>query len=520
MNTKLQYAAGLLALAALPLTGLAQVTFQSLGTPGGFLDVHDMSADGTAIVGASGGQAYLWTTTTPTWTPIPGTVGAFTTYSVSNGGQYVCGTLPDVNGNDVAARWSAATGQWTFLGGLLSQSGTSVSSAHDISADGSVVVGLGWITAQNAHGFRWDPVNGMVDLGVFQGPPSDSRADSISADGTTITGFDSDPVSGQWRGVVWNNLVPVLTGSLDPLDPINGPSHGWAVSADGTYVAGESSTGLYTPSGWDELHAYRWDAVNGIADLGTTPVDPFGWGTHQTHPTGISADGRTVVGYSGVAAFGPGALQPPFLSRDGSPMMLLSDYLVANGAPQVANWTIEWVAGVSSDGRTLYGHGFSPTNQREAWVVTIPDLPVVYCTPKLNSLGCLPAISYAGIPSSSATSGFLVSAGNVLNNKPGLLLYSVTGRAATPFQAGTMCVQLPVRRSTGVNAGGNPTGNDCSGVFSIDMNAFARGLLGGNPLPALSVPGTLVDCQWWGRDNGFPAPINSTLSDALEYTIL
>lgn len=145
---------------------------------------------------------------------------------------------------------------------------------------------------------------------------------------------------------------------------------------------------------------------------------------------------------------------------------------------------------------------------------------VTYCTAKVNSLGCTPVIFSVGTPSTTATSGFEVQADDVRNQKVGILLYSVTGRAALPFSGGFLCVAGPVRRTPGVNSGGAalPT-NDCSGEYSVDMNAFAQGLLGGTPSPALLVSGTVVDCQWWGRDPGFPSPNNTTLSDALEYTL-
>jgi hypothetical protein len=144
--------------------------------------------------------------------------------------------------------------------------------------------------------------------------------------------------------------------------------------------------------------------------------------------------------------------------------------------------------------------------------------PIAHCTAKLNSLGCTPAIAWLGTPSAAASSGFEVSCSRVRNNKPGVLMYSVTGRAALPFQGGLLCVANPIRRTPSVGSNGAPPPvNDCSGLYKLDMSAFASGALGGSPLPALRTPGTLVNCQWWGRD--FGASFNTTLSDALEYAV-
>jgi len=136
----------------------------------------------------------------------------------------------------------------------------------------------------------------------------------------------------------------------------------------------------------------------------------------------------------------------------------------------------------------------------------------VYCTAKLNSLFCLPAIGGSGTPSVSSPQPFDVTVDNVLNNKNGILFYGF-GRFALPFQGGWLCVMGPIKRTPVQSTGGNPPPNDCSGQLSMDFNAWIQGGYD----PAL-ISGATVNIQGWSRDPAEPGS-KTSLSDGLEFTI-
>jgi hypothetical protein len=135
--------------------------------------------------------------------------------------------------------------------------------------------------------------------------------------------------------------------------------------------------------------------------------------------------------------------------------------------------------------------------------------PIVYCTAKVHSNGCVPAIGSIGTPSASASSGFWITSGDTLADKSGLLFYGRTGPRETPYQGGFLCVQPPTIRTPLQNSGsaGAPP---CSGTFAFDFNAW----LAAGKDPFLG-PGDEVWAQYWSRDPG--ASFHANRSDALRF---
>ena len=159
--------------------------------------------------------------------------------------------------------------------------------AHGVSADGSVVVGMGH-SASGLEAFRWTSASGIVGLGDLPGGGSLSWARGVSADGSVVVG-DSASASGD-EAFRWTQATGMV--GLGDLPSGRFESWAWDVSADGSVIVGmgRSASGL---------EAFIWDAPNGMKNLKDVLVkdcglDLTGWTLSAAY--GISDYGLTIVG--------------------------------------------------------------------------------------------------------------------------------------------------------------------------------------------------------------------------------
>ncbi len=152
-------------------------------------------------------------------------------------------------------------------------------SATDVSADGSVVVG---------GNFRWTAATGPVALG---GLPGSIAAEGVSADGATVVGWFQAEPRGRIEAVHWNTA----TGAVGLGDLIGDEfqSEAYAVSADGSVVVGTATAAGALPGlGTRHLEAFRWTSAGGMVGLGGLSGN-LSW----TGAQGVSDDGTVVVGF-------------------------------------------------------------------------------------------------------------------------------------------------------------------------------------------------------------------------------
>ncbi len=212
-----------------------------------------VSADGSVIVGNTFSFA---ATEAFRWTAQSGTVGlGFLSNvildsgasAVSANGLIVTGqsmTPPDVE----AIRWNAKTGM-IGLGGLTALPlGFSYALGFGISADGSTIVGQAR-TVEFEEAFRWTAEIGLESIDPLRGTTFFSTARDVSADGSIIVGLGEG-----LRAMIWDQ-VHGMRDVQDLLENEHGLDlSGWTlgtvfgISDDGTHLAGNG----FNPNGDQE----------------------------------------------------------------------------------------------------------------------------------------------------------------------------------------------------------------------------------------------------------------------------
>lgn len=134
------------------------------------------------------------------------------------------------------------------------------------------------------------------------------------------------------------------------------------------------------------------------------------------------------------------------------------------------------------------------------------------CPGKVNSQDCVPQAGWQGYPSLSGPDAFVVTAGEVINQQPGFLVWG-RAPASVPFLGGTLCVAPPLRRTPAQGSGGTPPPSvDCSGTYAF---AFTHAYLASEGV----LPGDTVDAQWIARDTLHSDGTGASLSSSMRFTL-
>jgi hypothetical protein len=295
------------------------------------------------------------------WMPTSGTtaIGARQGVDVSRDGNVIVGNALDQAGRENAAVWTGGT-SWRLLGSISPTAQPCddlLSAAFGASGDASVIVGLAWDGCRIARAFRWEESTGVVDLGTITG--GSTRANAVSGNGRVVVGWDIHP-TGMRQGAKWvdgkGELIKGRSGFV---------GEAFGINSDGSLIVGTNCdpADYLTPTAW------TWTQAEGVKCF---PVRRPAWALnlpYQVLMQNPSDDGRVI---GGSLSFGLDAESVVWF--DGEPFFL-RDYLRSHGVPDAFEgwYNTGFVTGVSPDGRTLVGYGAGPIGF-QGFMVLLPKL--------------------------------------------------------------------------------------------------------------------------------------------------
>jgi probable HAF family extracellular repeat protein len=289
------------------------------------------------------------------WMPTSGTtsLGGQSAVSVSLDGRTIIGNVLNPQGFETAAIWQTGT-TWRLLGGLTPTARPCdllLSASFGASDDGRVIVGLGWDGCSIARAFRWDETTGMVNLGTSNA--RSTRANNVSGDGRVIVGWQESDV-GFRQGAKWVDRQQQIIANA--AGRVVGEAR--AANRDGSIITGQTCD-AFNPSPEDPTTSagWKWTRDGGMQCLVVQRPPLLPNRPYTTMVMDTSDDGRVMAGSYSFGLNAEGLIwiddQPHFVR----------DYLRANGFPDAFRGWVNtgFVTGVSPDGRTLVGYGAGPT---------------------------------------------------------------------------------------------------------------------------------------------------------------
>ena len=344
-----------LATAPPPAAGARIMDLGGLDPETVFSHALGVSGDGSVVVGQSlvpgvGDTAFRWTegggmTALPS---LPGGGDPSEARAASTTGATVVGWGNPALGEAEAFRWTAGGG----TGGLGDFEGVPVNSkAYGVSAGGDLVVGYGNSLLGGRQAALWDGAGNMTSIAPIPG----STAWGISDDGGVAVG-SADLGSGE-EAFRWT-----ATGGLQGLGSLSATrfySRAYGASADGAVAVGETNISTFLGTG---TVGFRWTAGGGMQPIGELPG-----GTVMSSASAVSDDGQVIVGTSSAASG-----QEAFIWREGLGMMSLEDVLAQEYGLDLTGWQLRQATGVSADGKVIVGFGGHDGVTDVAWRVVIP----------------------------------------------------------------------------------------------------------------------------------------------------
>lgn len=341
----------------------------------------------------------------------------------------------------------------------------------------------------------------FTGLAANTGFPNDNVASELNGSNAGVIAFTELPPNDGWRIRFYAN--PWIFDD-DPAGPAPGcidlqavmtHEYGHALGLDHSGVPG--ATMEAAPLDVTALRSLEADDVAGVQAIYGAA------GSSKPRIDALTFDSSGVLTLLG-ANFAAGnelALQGLTISNLSSTAGGTVLSVTPSSLPAAGDLRLSWSSGPASGSAVSNTFPFDPAGCAQ---------PGRWCVGKLNSQGCIAAISHSGNPRASG-GGFLITASQVLNNKSGLLLYSYAP-AFTPFQGGTLCLGGGLKRTPASSSGGNPGPTDCSGGLSFDFQARIQ-----SGVDPQLVAGKVVFAQFIYRD---PADASGWgLSDALAFTI-